>query len=80
MTKNDTALPPSFEWFEIQAAWFQLEPGEKVVPEMVVGRDCETGEVVKAGCYGCVTASYFSPRYHSRMIIIRGQNKADARV
>lgn len=70
MISSEIAVHPSFEKFEIEGNWCQLKPGDDVVPQTVVGRDYDSGEVVRAGFHGYVAASYFNPMNHSLIVII----------
>lgn len=57
--------------FKIDASRYWLHMGDTVTPDMVIGMDATTKEVIKAGRYGWVTDIFFSGGEHTLTILIQ---------
>jgi hypothetical protein len=55
----------------IDASWCSVQVGDVVTPEMVIGKEVETGESVRAGIHGQVETISFSGADHALIVLIQ---------
>lgn len=74
MKNQNPSSFPQFRMFKIDAARCSVKADDEVSPDTEIGADYESGETVRAGCRGKVTAVSFSGREHALMVKIRTEN------
>ena len=56
--------------FKVGAARFDLQDGEHIYPDTIIGEDWDTGEPIEAGCTGRVQRIEFSGGDHAFTVTI----------
>ena len=64
-----------FREFKVDATQCDLQIGDRVTHDTVIGKDFETDETVTAGCRGRVVAVNFNAGDHALMILIQEDEK-----
>lgn len=57
--------------YEVDCKRFNLLLADLVTPETIVGWHYNSGQLIKANCYGYVATIYFNPRHDSFMVMIQ---------
>ena len=63
--------------FKVAAARFDLQDGEHIYPDTLIGEDWETGEPIEAGCTGRVQRIEFSGGDHAFTVTIAIESEDD---
>ncbi len=78
METLNASVPPeqsiNYKKYEVDIRRCQLNVGESLTPETIIGRHHETGQPVAAGLYGRVATIYFNPMHDSFMIMVVSRN------
>ncbi len=78
MTTETGILRPTiqsvdYRKYEIDCRRFNLQIADLVTPETIVGWHYDSGQPIKANCYGYVATIYFNPRHDSFMVMIQAK-------
>jgi hypothetical protein len=67
-------MSKEFVTYKLDASRINVEIGDVLYPEIIIGDDYETDEEVKAGVYGIVESVRFNGWDHSMEVIILKNN------